>query len=274
MADEVSVPHSLPAPSPQRPRRAPAKPKVRYRRSPGSASKPVPRPVPGAGRLARGLLGAARFIPFRGFVDLFFGGVSSNAERAAATEQSALDYAAERTNSRLARGTERRVVFSPRPTPNPLTAQAVVPGRGAAPRVAAKPDPLPDPVLQAVGSSSVALEIFGATTGNFGELAGEWTPPAGVPRTPSLPEKLLDLPPLPRFTELFSSPLSNPLLTPFSAPGVASSPLANPLMLAEPLPNAEPDRCRCRARKRKAGKPGQGFFRINSRGQESRKYWR
>lgn len=274
MADEGTSPQPLPAPWPQRPRRAPAKPKVRYRRSPGAASKPVPRPIPGAGRAARGLFQLAKFFPGRVFIDLFFGGIQSNTERAAATQQSALDYAAERTNSRLARGTERRVVVSPRPTPNPLTPEVVGLGRGAAARVAPKPDPLPDPVLQAVGSSSVALEIFGATTGNFGELAGEWTPPAGVPRTPSLPEKLLELPPLPRFTELFSSPLPNPLLTPFSAPGVASSPLANPLMLAEPLPNAEPDRCRCRARKRKAGKPGQGFFRINSRGQESRKYWR
>lgn len=275
MADEGSAPQPLPAPYPQtRPRRAPAKPKVRYRRSPGAASKPVPRTIPRAPGAGGRLLGLARFIPFRGFVDLFFGGVSLNAERAAATEQSALDYAAERANARLARGTERRVVVSPRPTPNPLTPEVVGLGRGAAHRVAPKPDPLPDPVLQAVGSSSVALEIFGATTGNFGELAGEWTPPAGVPRTPSLPEKLLDLPPLPRFTQLFSSPLENPLLTPFKAPGVASSPLAFPLALAEPLPEVDQQRCRCRTPKRKAGKPGQGFFRINSRGQESRKYWR
>lgn len=275
MADEGSAPQPLPAPYPQtRPRRAPAKPKVRYRRSPGAASKPVPRTVPRAPGAGGRLLGLARFIPFRGFVDLFFGGVSLNAERAAATQQSALDYAAERAYSRLARGTERRVVISPRPTPNPLTPEIRGSVRAAADRVAPKPDPLPDPVLQAVGSSSVALEIFGATTGNFGELAGEWTPPAGVPRTPSLPEKLLDLPPLPRFTQLFSSPLENPLLTPFEAPGVGSSPLANPLMLAEPMPNAEPDRCRCRALKRKAGKPGKGFFRINSRGEERRQYWR
>lgn len=275
MADEGSAPQPLPAPYPQtRPRRAPAKPKVRYRRSPGAASKPVPRTVPRAPGAGGRLLGLARFIPFRGFVDLFFGGVSLNAERAAATQQSALDYAAERAYSRLARGTERRVVISPRPTANPLTPEVRGLVRATAPGVVPNPLPLPEPVLEAVGSSSVALEIFSATTGNFGELAGEWTPPAGVPRTPSLPEKLLELPPLPRFTQLFSSPQTNPLLTPFNAPGVASSPLANPLLLAEPMPNAEPDRCRCRAPKRKAGKPGKGFFRINSRGEERRQYWR
>lgn len=275
MADEGSAPQPLPAPYPQtRPRRAPAKPKVRYRRSPGAASKPVPRTIPRAPGAGGRLLGLARFIPFRGFVDLFFGGVSLNAERAAATQQSALDYLAERTNAKLARGTERRVTVSRPSTANPLTPE--VRGHVRAPnrRVAPDPLPLPEPVLQAAGSSSVALEIFGATTGNFGELAGEWTPPAGVPRTPSLPEKLLDLPPLPRFTELFSSPQSNPLLTPFNAPGVRSNPLAYPQALAEPLPTPDAQTCRCRVRKRKAGRPGKGFFRINSRGEERRKYWR
>lgn len=273
MADEVSAPQPLPAPWPSRPRRTPAKPRARYRRSPGAASKPVPRTLPRPTGAASRLLGLARFFPGRVFVDLFFGGVSSNAERAAAAEQSDLDYLADRANARLARGTERRVTVS-RPSPNPLTPEVVGSVRTPAHRIAPELLPLPEPILEAVGSSNVAQQIFSATTGNIFELAGEWTPPAGVPRTPSLPGKLLDLPPLPRFTELFSSPQTNPLLTPFKVPGVASSPLANPLALAEPMPNAEPDRCRCRARKRKAGKPGKGFFRINSRGEERRQYWR
>lgn len=277
MADEAAAPAPLPKPWPQsRPRRT-RKPTVSYRRRPGAAS----RPTPGAARGASRLLGVLRFVPFRGFVDLFFGGVSSNAERAAATEQLGIDYLSERGTARLARGTERRVrvsrAASTAASPvysSPVLAEVLVSGAAAADRVAAKPLPLPDPELLAVGNLSVASEIFPGLPGNFAESVGIGSTPAGGPRSLTNLEKLLDLPPLPRFTELFSSPVESPLLTTFNVPGVASSPLARPELLAEPLPEPDAQRCRCRARKRKAGKPGKGFFTINRRGEERRQYWR
>lgn len=94
--------------------------------------------------------------------------------------------------------------------------------------------------------------------------------PQTLPQIPVFPEIF------PQFFEFFgSSPqlTESPLLTPFKPPGVSSSLLANPMALAEPLPEPEPDRCRCRQRKRKAGKPGKGFFTIDSRGREKRRYW-
>jgi len=276
MADEAAAPAPLPKPWPQsRPRRT-RKPSVSYRRRPGAASRPTPSAPGGAARL----LGLGRFLPFRAFVDLFFGGVSSNTQRASSTEQSELDRLAERQWDRLARGPERIVRVSRAAVPRYST--PVLPETGISVRVSEtsarvalpQPLPLPDPVLQSVGNSIVAQQIFPAEFGNFLESGGRSVPPAGGPRPLTRLEKLLELPPLPRFPELFSSPLTNPLLTTFNSPGVQSSPLANPLTLAEPLPNPEPDRCRCRARKRKAGKPGKGFFRINQRGEERRQYWR
>lgn len=271
-------PQPLPAPWPQtRPRRTKPKPRTTYRRSPGTASKPVPRTVPGApGRVAR-LLGLARFIPFRGFVDLFFGGVLSNAERAAASQQSGIDYLTERQWSKLARGTERRVTVS-RSRASPATAPAEIrlPGRATPDRVArALPNPLtlPEPVLQKVGNLNASLPEFSPASGIFSEVGG--VSKGGAPPRAStlLSPKLLELPQFfPNFFGNLGSS-SNPLLTPFRAPGVSSSPLASPLSMAEPLPQSEPSRCRCRAPKRKAGKPGKGFFTIDAKGREKRRYW-
>lgn len=271
-------PQPLPAPWPQtRPRRTPQKPKVTYRRSPGAVSRPVPRPVPSPGTAGRILSGLARFIPFRAFADLFFGGVQRNAERLAAAERSGLDYLTERQWARLAHGTERRVRVTR--SDSPLyslapAAEVVVSGRSPRAGVVPEPLPLPDPVLAEVPNLSVAQQNFSPAPGIFSSVVEVPTPPAGPRTFPSLSPKLLELPPFQPFFTRFSTPVESPLLTPFEAPGVASSPLARPELLAEPLPEPEAQRCRCRARKRKAGKPGKGFFTINRRGEERRQYWR
>jgi len=276
MAD--AGPQPLPAPWPQtRPRRTPQKPKVTYRRSPGAVSRPVPRPIPSAGTAGRVLSGLARFIPFRAFADLFFGGVQRNSERLAATEQFWIDYQSERGTSRLARGTERRVSVSRSSAARystPVLPEVLVSRAATADRVVPKPSPLPEPVLANVGVSSVALGNFSPDPRIFPEAGGVARPPAGPQTFTSPPQKLLEHPPFQPFFTRFSTPLESPLLTPFKPPGVASSPLARPELLAEPLPEAESQRCRCRAPKRKAGKPGKGFFTINRRGEERRQYWR
>lgn len=251
-------------------RRARASPRTTYRRSPGAASRPVPRTAPKPAPRSGGLLRLARFIPFRGFVDLFFGGVSSNTERAIAAQQSGLDYLTERAWSRLARGTERAVRVS---RAAPRASQTSVPGRDAAGvanplvRPAALPAPQLAPVsieaaLRAV-SPELRPEIFGS---------GETAPTPAPPPKPSAPAPapLLEVPLLPQFFSNFGARPS-PLLTPAQAPEVRSSPLSNPFVLAEPVPEPQTQRCRCR--RRKAGKPGKGFFVINSRGTERRRYW-
>lgn len=269
-----AAPSPLPPSWPStRPRRSPQKPKVTYRRSPGAASKPVPRPPPIGGRV---LGTVARFIPFRAFVDLFFGGVSSNAERAAATEQSSIDYLTERQLARLARGTERRVtVARTSAAARPAEIELPVP-RPATDRVArVVPNPLamPAPELARVGANSVSLPEISPATEIFSQLTASARGGAPPRTTPPVLPKLLELPQL--FPQFFSnfSVLESPLLTPFKPPGVASSPLASPLTMAEPLPQPEPQRCRCRAPKRRAGKPGKGFFTIDAKGRESRRYW-
>jgi len=269
-----AAPSPLPTRPPTRPRRSARKPTVTYRRSPGSVSRPVPRvpPVPtgGAGRILGSL---ARFIPGRIFVDLLFGGVSRNAERVAATQQRDLDAyrltAAERALARLARGSERLVRITPaKPVPNPLVEVRAAGNAGRAQLVRPAEIPLELQSFSDVvrlSESPVRLEfpeVSGSPRGGAPPstltptLPNFWNPPAFFPLTPSI-----------------SNPLVEVDLTQFRNPGVASNPLANPMTLAEPLPNPNPDRCRCRQRKRKAGKPGKGFFTIDSRGREKRRYW-
>lgn len=279
MADAVPNPQ-YPTRPPTRPRRSARKPQVSYRRSPGSVSRPVPRVPPGSTSRAARLLGLTRFIPFRAFVDLFFGGVQRNAQLAAAAQQRDLDRyrltAAERATARLARGAERLVRVSL--TPNPLTvaAEVVISPGGArltrsVPRLVTEPALALQPLNDVVSLSSPDLAL------NLGQVgapsrggAGPGTAPKPAPIfTTSSPFLPLSLP--------FSFPIESPLLTPFNVPSVSSSPFASPLAfsgpLAEPLAEPEPQRCRCRARKRKAGRPGKGFFRIDDRGRETRRYW-
>lgn len=277
MAD--AAPSPLPSPFPQtRPRRSREKPKVTYRRSPGAVSRPVPRSIPGAGTAGRVLSGLARFIPFRAFADLFFLGVQRNAEQLAASERVGIDYLNARATARLAhgRGEPRRGrVTASRPEYATPVLPEVLVGRAAAnDRVAPKPVPLPDPVLAAIELSSVASPNFSAELGNLSASRVSSPTPAGLLKPLSVSPKLLEVPLLPQFFTRFSTPVENPLLTTFNAPGVASSPLARPELLTEPLPEPDAQRCRCRARKRKAGKPGKGFFTINRRGEERRQYWR
>lgn len=275
MADAAPVPQ-LPPRAPTRPRRT-TKPRTSYRRSPGAVSRPVPRPAPVPASRAARLLGLARFIPGRVFFDLFFGGVSRNAERAAASEQSDLDRyrltAAERAAARAARGAERlvRITRAAAGASNPLTlaAQASVPRAviRSVPQLMTEPSLVLDPVSNVVRLTEPAglAEILGSQAGPQGG-APPLTPTLPSPKFPAFPGNF-------PFSFPFLSPLESPLLTPFKPPQVVSSPLASPLALAEPLPQPEPQRCRCRARKPKAGKPGKGFFTIDSRGREKRRYW-
>lgn len=275
MADAAPKPVYTTRP-PTRPRRARAQPRTSYRRSPGSASRPVPRAPAGTPSRAARLLGLARFIPFRGFLDLFFGGVSSNAERAAAAERAGLDYLTDRQLSRLARGTERRVNVgrtgaSTRTAAQPAAETRLLPG-SASSRVA---NPLTAPAaLPAPQLASVAAELLapGLSPAVAQQLAGQPAPAAPRPTPAARPAPLIELPQLPQFFANFglrTGITENPLLTPFNTPAVGLLPQALPML--EQLPQPQSQRCRCR--RRKAGKPGKGFFTINQRGQERRRYW-
>lgn len=270
MADAAQ---QLPAPSParpsQRPRRSTA-PRTRYRRSPGAVARPRTSPAPAPAPRASRLLGLARFIPFRGFVDLFFGGVSRNAELAAATQQRDLDRyrltAAERAVARAARGAERLVRIAR--AANPLTQPA--PAARPAARTVSRPalNPWPESLVEVAARAVTAPEPL-----NF--PASLSRPRGGAPPRPSPRPLSFGLPgplafPPKRFFDVLGA---NPLLTAFKSPGVQSNPLASPLQLQEPLPAPEQGRCRCRSPKRKAGRPGKGFFVIDKRGREKRRYW-
>lgn len=275
MADAAPSTVYTPRP-PTRPRRSTARPRTSYRRSPGAASRPIPRAPPSAPSGASRLLGLARFLPFRAFVDLFLGGVSSNAERAAAAERAGLDYLTERQLSRLARGTERRVrVGRAAASARAAVATAAEAGllrRDAPARLSnplTQPAALPEPRLVSVAAELLAP---GLAPQIAQQLAAPAAPAAPRPSSSAAPAPLLELPLLPQFftgTGPSSRVTENPLLTPFNAPGVGLLPQS--LGMLEPLPQTESQRCRCR--RRKAGKPGKGFFVINRRGQERRRYW-
>lgn len=268
------APSPLPTRPPTRPRRSVRKPTVTYRRSPGGLPRPqpsVPKVPPGG--FGRILGSFARLIPGRLFVDLFFGGVSRNSERAAATQQSDLDRyrltAAERALASLARGAERRVnIARPQPIPTPLPQVSV--GLREVTRSIANLVEIP---LELQSFSNVVRLSESPVSAQFPQSSSP--PRGGAPPstlTPTLPN-FWKPPAFFPFTPSISNPLVEVDLTQFRNVGVASSPLATPMTLAEPLPNPEPDRCRCRQRKRKAGKPGKGFFTIDSRGREKRRYW-
>lgn len=287
MADVAPTP-VLPSWTPARPRRTPKPPRVSYRRSPGAVSRPVPRqPVPtaGGGSAVRSALGN---FPWALALSLFFGGVLRNSDRASELQRADLDALAVRQLAKLARGTERRVrIAKPKrkPVAEPGRVSAVRPGvrPGAAAdagRVASpvlEPAPLPAPELEPVPVSDALRapepvqnpEIWG----NPEQVRRGAPRPASPPLAPKFP---ISLPTFPNFFEDFRPRpelVESPLLTPFEAPGVRLSPLAEPYGFAEPLPEPEPDRCRCRARKPKKQKPGKGFFTVDSRGREKRRYW-
>jgi hypothetical protein len=274
--------------TPPRPRRTTKPPRVSYRRSPGAVSRPVPRGTVAASRGASGVTRVLGSFPWAVALSAFFGGVYRNSERAAELQQSSLDNLELRQLFKLARGTERRVRIAKRKPAvdiQPGPSSTVRPGVRPSPAIHARPvanpltepAPLPEPELATPRDSDVVrLTEPGPDPRIF--QSPVHVPRGAPPRAPpaSSPNFPFELPLLPEFFENFRPRpelVESPLLTPFNAPQAYSSPLANPQMLAEPLPEPEPDRCRCRARKRKAGKPGKGFFTIDSRGREKRRYW-
>lgn len=277
-----AAPNPVYTPRPQtRPRRTARKPKVTYRRSPGAVSRPVPRTPPVApSRLAR-LLGLAKYLPGRTFIDLFFGGVSRNAERAAATERRDIDELSRKQQQRYD-AIVARLLAGPTATPTfEVSAEVRSNSAGTRLRPVAQPAPVPNPVLETVPLLSVASLSLPVPDLNFS--GSQVTAQGGAPR-----QSVSSSPQIPNFPAQFfgnfpslfvppAPPIESPLLTPFNPPGAQSSPLgalfAQPLGMLDPLPEENLDRCRCRQRKRKAGKPGKGFFTIDQKGRETRRYW-
>lgn len=163
----------------------------------------------------------------------------------------------------------------PRRDTNPLVGRELA--RAAAPKPVTKPARIESQnVRLAQPQPAKSLGI----SGRQAVAAGGAPPSAPRPAPPKTPVAGPIFPQIPGFFGTLLPKLPGPqtatqdYLTLFQSPALplpAAGP--GPQGRVEPLPNAEPDAQRCRCRKRKAGKPGKGFFTIDSRGRELRTYW-
>jgi len=269
VADAFQAPSYIP--TPRRPRRSPRAPSVSYRRRPGSITPRADvRPATsGIGVYSAGaawggaFIGSAVLDKLSPWLIQQLRVVSADVRRWTAAHR---DAGGQRRGSRAAKRVyDTNPVTSPAPQPRPNRGTAATGARAAVavapaarPVVAPAPRPAPAPAPQPVARPAPAPRPAPRPA------------PAAAPRPAPTPRG-------PTF-----NPLTGPTWFAGTAPSVLtriqSSPLLSPLVSpglgALQLPAAEPSLDRCRCPKRKAGKPGEGFFRINRRGQESRTYWR
>ena len=251
--------------------------RVAYRTRPRSAAPDVSVGAPGRALSGAAVVGSA-------LADAAFYGLYGWVE---SQQQPVVDYL--RTRNRLLSGTgagprrryrgrqRKRAVVASTPVLQPVPVARAAPARDAAPdrQPALSPAALaqeipraqPQPTAAAVAQNAVAL------LASPGAVPAARAAPASAPApSPSPRRAVRQLIPL---GPLFSPGTAPVRLTRFNAPGVASPVLA-PVQrgLVTPAVGANPSPARCRCPKRKAGKPGKGFFEINRRGQERRRYWR